>query len=305
MGGIKAEQALRTKLNEDEYNNILDSVNALVKLRQKSNDQTSKPTPTSMGDHCSNGDSAVEVVGKRSTDSLLVTKDYYDENGSSDDSCSTGESVDDDFPGIDAVSMCSNDRRLQIATGKTDKRDKINAIGIKVGPRTGEEDLQLSSLTNPTETNTSTKNIVISRVKRNFDCSESDSKKNIKMNSGIEDGENEKNNNSVDVAMKNDEILRHSRFGKLNHQDVRKSADTCETYSSRNEKTSQDISAKGLHALKIIPDPAEDNGFSLFLTKSASSDKIEDISIQLPWTQRCVEEKCHIKPSFNSNNCQQ
>lgn len=303
MGGIEAEQALRTKLNEDEYNNILDSVNALVKLRRKSGDQTCKPTPTLMGDHRS---SVVEVVGKRSTDNLLITKDYYDEYGSSDDSCSTGKSVnDDDFPGIDDVSMCSYDRRLQIATEKADKRDHINAIGIKVGPKTGEEDLQSLSLTDPTETSMCTKNMMISRVKRNFDCSETDSKKNFKINSGIEDGENENNNNRVEVTKKNDELLHHSRFGKFNHQGVRKNANNCETYSSRNEKTSQDISAKGLHALKIISDPTEDDGFSLFSSKSASLNKAEDISIQLPWTQRCVEEKCHIKQSFVLNNCQQ
>lgn len=91
-GGIEAEQAMRIKLNEAEQKTISDSVNALMSMRQNRNVQI---TPSASGDSGHRED--VDVRG--STDSLIVSKDYYDECGSSDDdSTDDGSSVKDAKP---------------------------------------------------------------------------------------------------------------------------------------------------------------------------------------------------------------
>jgi len=88
-GGIEAEQAVRTKLNEEEQKNIADSVNALVELRRKKNMQITTSTSKDNADRD-------EVKKIDSTDNFIVSKDYYDENDSSDDSSddSVGEIVE-------------------------------------------------------------------------------------------------------------------------------------------------------------------------------------------------------------------
>ncbi|XP_029346209.1 dentin sialophosphoprotein [Acyrthosiphon pisum] len=89
-GGIEAEQAMRTKLNEVEQKTISDSVNALMSMRRNRNVQI---TPSASGD--SGHREGVDV--RDSTDSLIVSKDYYDECDSSDD-----DSTDDGSSVIDA-----------------------------------------------------------------------------------------------------------------------------------------------------------------------------------------------------------
>lgn len=84
-GGIEAEQAMRTKLNEEDQNNIMDSVNALMKLRRKKPRQI---IPSTQKDD--NGGYEGKVYEKDFTDSLIVSKDYYDECVSSD-----GDSADE------------------------------------------------------------------------------------------------------------------------------------------------------------------------------------------------------------------
>jgi len=71
---------MRTKLNEIEQKTISDSVNALMSLRRNRNVQI---TPSASGDSSHRED--VDVSHHDSTDSLIVSKDYYDECDSSDD----------------------------------------------------------------------------------------------------------------------------------------------------------------------------------------------------------------------------
>lgn len=263
-----------------------------MKSRRKSDERT-RPTPIKGDCGSGNCSGAAEVVEKRLRDGLLVTKDYYDEYGSSDDFSSNDESVDDDIPGTNAVSMHSNDQQTA-RTEKADERGGKIVTDRKVDPRTGEEDIQLSC---SFEANECRENVLISRVERVFGSGESDLKKNIhETNSVIEDGENDDKCSSVDVMMKNGELLSRRSFGD---QYVKKSVDTCsKSCLLGNEKTSRVLSTKGSHALKIIPDPAEDDEFSSAVSETPSSDKVEDISIRLPWTPPCVEEECHIKRSF-------
>lgn len=70
---------MRAKLNEEEQSAILDSVNALIDLRHKRNKQVSSSIPKDNGGDC-------EVNGNNLTDNLIISKDFYDECGSSDDS---------------------------------------------------------------------------------------------------------------------------------------------------------------------------------------------------------------------------
>lgn len=79
-GGIEAEQAMRIKLNEEEQKKILDSVNALIEIRRKKNAHIAPSSLAGDGDR-------VESTGeKKSTTSLIISKDYYDQFDSSDDS---------------------------------------------------------------------------------------------------------------------------------------------------------------------------------------------------------------------------
>ncbi|XP_060854163.1 dynein axonemal assembly factor 1-like [Rhopalosiphum padi] len=92
-GGIEAEQAMRTKLNQDEQKVISDSVRAIMSMRRNRNVQI---TPSA------SGDSGYQegVDGRDSTDSLIVSKDYYDECDSSDD-----DSADDGSPTKAAIPL--------------------------------------------------------------------------------------------------------------------------------------------------------------------------------------------------------
>jgi len=83
---------MRTKLNEVEQKTISDSVNALMSMRRNRNVQI---IPSASGDsgHREGGDV------RDSTDSLIVSKDYYDEcDSSDDDSTDDGSSVKDANP---------------------------------------------------------------------------------------------------------------------------------------------------------------------------------------------------------------
>ncbi|KAL5235914.1 hypothetical protein ACI65C_003324 [Semiaphis heraclei] len=85
-GGIEAEQAMRFKLNEIEQKTISDSVKALMSLRRNKNVQI---TPSASGD--SDGHREGDD-GRDSKDSLIVSKDYYDECDSSEDDSTDDES---------------------------------------------------------------------------------------------------------------------------------------------------------------------------------------------------------------------
>lgn len=73
-GGIEAEQAMRAKLNNDEQKKILDSVKELMKLRRKRATQISQSISQENG------------TGDKTTDNVIVSKDYYEKFKNSDDS---------------------------------------------------------------------------------------------------------------------------------------------------------------------------------------------------------------------------
>lgn len=73
-GGIKAEQAMRTKLNNEEQKKIIDSVKELMKLRRKRAIQISQSISQENG------------TGDKTTDNVIVSKDYYEKCENSDDS---------------------------------------------------------------------------------------------------------------------------------------------------------------------------------------------------------------------------
>ncbi|KAE9544160.1 hypothetical protein AGLY_001339 [Aphis glycines] len=113
-GGIEAEQAMRSKLNAEEQKTITDSVRAIMSLRRNRNVQI---TPSASGDSGFQG----SFEGRDSTDSLVVSKDFYDEcdsldedSDSTDDGSSTKatnplvcEIIDND-DGEDDSSTCDN-----------------------------------------------------------------------------------------------------------------------------------------------------------------------------------------------------
>lgn len=75
---------MRSKLNEEDQKKIMDSVNYLMKLRQKKNGQIIPSTQRDNGDH------ERKVYENDFRDSLIVSKNYYDECISSD-----GDSADE------------------------------------------------------------------------------------------------------------------------------------------------------------------------------------------------------------------
>ncbi|CAI6343713.1 unnamed protein product [Macrosiphum euphorbiae] len=125
-GGIEAEQAMRTKLNEDEQKTISDSVNALMSLRRNRNVQI---IPSASGDsgHREGGDV------RDSTDSLIVSKDYYDEcDSSDDDSTDDGSSVKDANPlvrEIDDNNDCGDDSAAADDSVDRSTRDNVGDNG--------------------------------------------------------------------------------------------------------------------------------------------------------------------------------
>lgn len=105
---------MRSKLNAEEQKTITDSVRAIMSLRRNRNIQI---TPSASGDSGFQGN----FEGRDSTESLVVSKDYYDECDSSDedsDSTDDGSStkaanplvceIVDNVDGGDDSSTCDN-----------------------------------------------------------------------------------------------------------------------------------------------------------------------------------------------------
>lgn len=276
-GGIEAEQAMRTRLNEEEHNMILDSVNALMKLRQKNNQKeiVSPSTPIT-GDSCSGVRGADEDGRKsNSTDKLIVTKAYYDANDSSDDSSADESEDSEDLTGVDADLELLNDRR-PLSTGIEPLETKtLTDEDADLGPAEDGDEKRM-------EMAKRAENVFVSGTKHNVD-DESNPEKSIIIDYDLE---NKKAiNESIDTVMINDGSSCKSDLKTLINGD------------KKQNTASQVLSVKGLHALKIISDPANDREFSFSTFKPTGSSKTEEMSIQLPWQQPCINEECHIKKS--------
>jgi len=131
-GGIEAEQAMRIKLNEIEQKTISDSVKTLMSMRRNRNAQI---TPSASGDN----DGHQEGDDRRdSRDSLIVSKDYYDECDSSED-----DSTDDESSGKDPKPL------VREIVDNHDIRD-VSAVYDSVDPSThhnvGDKDEGLNDL---------------------------------------------------------------------------------------------------------------------------------------------------------------
>lgn len=88
-GGVEAEQAMRTKLNDEDQQIISDSVNALMGLRRKKHIQIT--TPSDKSDNLDRVDNDKHSA----TDSIIVSKDYYKEHDSSDESVKSNSDSED------------------------------------------------------------------------------------------------------------------------------------------------------------------------------------------------------------------
>ncbi|XP_022166486.1 dynein assembly factor 1, axonemal-like [Myzus persicae] len=123
-GGIEAEQAMRTKLNEIEQKTISDSVNALISLRRNRNVQI---TPSASGD--SGQGEGVDVSHHDSTASLIVSKDYYDEcDSSDDDSTDDGSSIKDASTLVNEIADNNDAEDNSAADGSVDRSAHDNVV---------------------------------------------------------------------------------------------------------------------------------------------------------------------------------
>lgn len=272
-GGIEAEQAMRTRINEEEHNMILDSVNALMKLRQKNNQIGNKPPSTSIiGDRCG-GDCGVDEDDRKnnSTDQLIVTEAYYDANGSSDNSSADESENNEDLTGIDAD--------LEFLTDRRPLSSEIEPLETKV--LTDEADARLLGPAETVQMGKRAENVFVSGTEQNVN-DESNPEKSITLDI---DQEDKKDNESSDTVPIDDSASCKSDLKTLDNGDKKQNAD------------SQIFSVNGLHALKIISDPANDRELSIYTSEPARSSKTEETSIRLPWQQSCTNEECHIKKS--------
>lgn len=271
-GGIEAEQAMRARLNEEEHNMILDSVNALMKLRQKNHQRQDTPPSTPIIGDCCSGDCGADEDDRKSnsTDKLIVTKAYYDANGSSDDSSADESEDSEDLTGVDVDLELLNDRRpsskeiepleTKALTDGADVRSLGPAEAAEMGAKRAE-------------------NVFVSGTEHNVN-DESNPGKSIIIDY---DQADKKDNGSSDTVTINDSASCKTDLKTLDNGD------------EKQNTASQVLSVNGLHALKIISDSANDRELDITTSRPARSSKTEETSIRLPWQQPCTNEECHIK----------
>lgn len=273
-GGIEAEQAMRMRLNEEEHDMILDSVNALMKLRQKNYQKENVPPSTSIiGDLCS-GDCGADEDDRKSnsTDKLIVTKAYYDANSSSDDSSADGSEDNEDLTGIDAD--------LELLDGRQPLSKEIEPLETKAP--VDEADIRWLGPVETAEMGKRTENVFVNGTAHNVD-GESNPEKSITTDY---DREDKNDYESSDTMTVNDSAS------------CKSDSKTLDDNGNENQNTaSQVLSVNGLHAFKIISDPANDRELGVSTSELAHSNRTEETSIRLPWQQPCTNEECHIKKS--------
>lgn len=275
-GGIEAEQAMRTRLNEEEHNMILDSVNALIKLREKNYQKENAPPSTSIiGGLCS-GDCGADEDDRKSnsTDKLIVTKAYYDANSSSDDSSTDGSEDNEDLTGIDADLELLDDRRPL--------SKEIEPLKTKTPA--DEADIRWLGPVETAEMGKRTENVFVNGIEHSVN-GESNPEKSRTTDY---DREDKNDYESSDTMTVNDSAS------------CKSDSKTLDDNGNENQNiASQVLSVNGLHTLKIISDPANDRELGVSTSEPARSSRTEETSIRLPWKKPCTNEECHIKKSLD------
>lgn len=272
IGGIEAEQAMRKKLKEENEATLLDSVKSLMTLRlQKGNN-------TIIDD----------FIKTNKNDNLIVSKDYYDINDSSDDSSDESVKVNQ--------LVCEMNSNSENYSGDADALEK-NAINTF---ENNDKILFVTcNSTDMTNKSSSTKSIKLCKenefiIEKNNDYNQS----------------NEKHDNINNT--KNNKLLCDNNFltSKNQHIDEKQSVENifkdektsnqkmnenlAIENNSKDEDTSQIVCTNHSYcSLEIIPDADDESHLSLF---ESEQKKIENISILLPWQQSNLnEEKTIIK----------
>lgn len=323
VGGVEAEQALRVKITEEEHNTILDSVNALMKLRRTSDVQKTPSTPKDGGDFDD------KIDGRNSADNIIVSRDYYDQCGTSDES--TDESTAEESPSDPEElnnNNCKGDgperlndlpRNYGIAKVECDK--KTNAkVGEKKPYVNGElADVsenkveiseasfqELPSSAGSTEEVSGSRNALISENNESVE-DESNSEKRVEakvISNNNEETDNEENNAIISDRHRDGgglaDITR--RIGDLPCDCDPKQSKTwgasclkteVPIAPRRDEQISKVLIGKGLQTLEILPISDDETELDL-----SNSNKIEESAIELPWKQPCSKLECHIKKCF-------
>lgn len=330
-GGIEAEQAMRAKLNKEEENVIFDSVNALIKLRQKRNKQVTLPIPKDNVDDCG------------ATDKLIISKDYYDDCDSSDDSIEETDKQNRSSHEIssDSENDCSDNGSVKTSPliceikdrGENHSKDdglvqSINqqlwkpSVVVELTQKEGNDEFQISH--NSIESQSSidlsnkqaekflenkTMNIPTETRPEHFQIlNPTNSTESISFNV-----EKESNEGNGDNFGKKDFVL-----NKENNDDEDRgmscqsyhntSIDGCmDTITIQNDKLFSDKTVEKcnikeeimLERLNNLEVTVDNMGIEYNLSiHKPNIDKNDDISIKLPWKQLDKNEEFHIRKSF-------
>lgn len=343
-GGIEAEQAMRSKLNNEEQKKILDSVKELMKLRRKRANQISQSISRENG----NGDTT--------TDNIIVSKDYYEKCENSDDS--SDESIKSFNQLVREMSDSSEDECAEESI-ETDKlKHDINSDNECVLniPRNQllEQDsttVRITSEKSNDQTNVDQRNedheYLINRKEDLFKNETAYETKHsienpldactdhLKTLSPKNSTETLNCSNSVFIpdvddvykdsntfCMKTDLIFNNNKKKKKDNNTLlnndhpnddteifienNKNQSVNEKQNSDNnkfsvqiEKTSQILCGERLNTLEIVSFiPNTDEEINLSST-SLSTNKVEEIPIQLPWIKPNIKEECHIRERFD------
>lgn len=273
-GGIEAEQAMRTKLNEEDQNNIMESVYALMKLPRKKRGQI---IPSTKKDD--NGGYEAKVYEKDFTDSLIVSKNYYDECISSD-----GDSADESVikPNQLVYEINSESSSEVYSNSESDVSEQLQPQSTTIDitckkygdcqidvDQVNENDEHLVNINIDTFQNNiveDTKNISenisfemytdsIEEIKytgnndiyneSNLEKCENDIKKNVTLSDNKNDNKDnngEHSYNLTDIMVKNNQLLRDDNFENSKNLDINEKRITNDDSSIlcpvQNEKTS-------------------------------------------------------------------
>ncbi|VVC27063.1 Leucine-rich repeat,Leucine-rich repeat domain, L domain-like [Cinara cedri] len=294
-GGTEAEQAMRTKLNEEDQKNILDSVNTLMGLRRRK--EHIQITPA--GDTTDNLDGVNNDKHTTVTDTVIVSKDYYEEHDSSDES--TDESVKSTSDSEDYSDHLERSQKRQLQQLSTRTIVEIDGCNVVHGV----DDRQTVNNHLSDGKNGS----IINNEVNEFDNSvrsEKDSNTDVVLIN--ENNENEDNSliqnqqQNTDITITNSALSNVNNFEKCKIEDiiVKQSTGASGSDSSlslvQTGKTSKVLCTKGLHSFEIIPNTDDELGLPTVTAITEPDPNTEELSICLPWKQFYLnEDEYYIK----------
>lgn len=303
---------MRTKLNEEDQKQILDSVNALMRLRRKEHTQI-----TPAGDKADNIDEVNNDKHSTITDTVIVSKDYYEEHDSSDES--TDESVKSNSVNEDYSDTLERSQNPPLEPPSTRTIVEIDQ-NIVINDRQTVNN-QLSNGDNENVINSKVdefENTNNNKIYFNTDVSQTclnnlfESKKINKNNVSIHDNNRHEDSNNViqnqqhivEGTIINNMLSSASNLKKYSNQDMTVlqstsvSVDDDSSNLVQTSKTSRVLDSKGLHSLQIVPDD-EDDELSLPTISAITKpdpNKTEELSICFPWKEPCLnEDEFYIK----------